>query len=86
MLHRLLCGISHHLHSNRVFAAAPCRHWIVLLSGIRESVARKTKQSIRIIAAGVDGHLLYDAGCLDDFIARGDGKTHSCPHRGQLLY
>ena len=86
MLHRLLCRIGNHLHPNWVFAVAPCGHWIVLFSRIRESAARKTEQSIRIIAAGVDGHLLYDAGCLNDFIARGDGKTYSRSYRSQLLY
>ena len=35
---------------------------------------------------GVDGHLLYDAGRLDDLIAGRDGKTHPRPHRSQLFY
>ena len=86
MLHRLLCRIGNHLHSNWVFAAAPCGHRVVFLFGIREPVAGKTEQSIGVVAPGVDGHLLYDAGCFDDFIARGDGKTHSRPHRSQLFH
>ncbi len=80
MLHRLLRRISNHLHPNWVFTTAACGYRAVLLFGLRESVARKTKESIWAVTAGIDGHLLYDAGCFNDLIARRDGKTHSCPH------
>ena len=86
MLHRFLCGISNHLHPNWVFTTAACGYWAVLLSRLRESVARKAKQSIWAVPAGIDGYLLYDVGCLNDLIARRDGKTHSGTHRSQLLY
>lgn len=81
MLPRLLCGISNYLHPNRVFTVATSSYWVVLFSRISEPVACQTQGSVRLVAARIDVYLLYDARCINDFIARCHGKTHPRPDR-----